>query len=97
MTVPPSDSNSPPDPPPGDSGVTRLAFVRQIAGQLPDRAGLAGSSPGPALHPAEKALDESRRLLELFFTHSLDGFFFMMLDEPVRLAALRVLARAGAR
>jgi PAS domain S-box-containing protein len=37
-----------------------------------------------ALHPAEKALDESQRLLELFFAQSLDGFFFMMLDEPVR-------------
>jgi PAS domain S-box-containing protein len=70
---------------PGDSGITRVAFVRQIAGQLRDGAGLAGSSPaGPALHPAEKALDESRRLLELFFAHSLDGFFFMMLDEPIR-------------
>ena len=86
MTVPPSDPTSPePVPPPGDSGLTRLAFVRQIAGQLPDRAGLAGRSPaGPALHPAEKALEESRRLLELFFAQSLDGFFFMMLDEPVR-------------
>jgi PAS domain S-box-containing protein len=86
MTVPPSDPNSPaPVPPPGDSGLTRLAFVRQIAGQLPDRAGLAPPSPaGSALHPAEKALEESRRLLELFFAQSLDGFFFMMLDEPVR-------------
>ncbi|HMA45405.1 MAG TPA: PAS domain S-box protein [Gemmatimonadales bacterium] len=80
MTLPPSDSNLPaPEPRPGDSGVTRVAFVRQIAGQVADRAG-----PGPAVHPAEKALDESRRLLELFFADSLDGFFFMMLDRPVR-------------
>jgi PAS domain S-box-containing protein len=33
---------------------------------------------------AEERLRESQRLLELFFAHSLDGFFFMMLDEPVR-------------
>src|SRR6266545_791026 len=86
MTKQPSDSNLPgPLPPPGDSGLTRLAFVRQIAGQLPDHAGLAGRPPaGPVLHPAEKALEESQRLLELFFSQSLDGFFFMMLDEPVR-------------
>jgi PAS domain S-box-containing protein len=75
-----SDPDLPPqEPRPGDSGVTRVAFVRQIAGQLADRAGR-----GPAVHPAEKALDESRRLLELFFADSLDGFFFMMLDEPIR-------------
>src|SRR5512143_1011682 len=86
MTLPPSDPDLPaPEPRPGDSGVTRVAFVRQIAGQLRDGAGPgAGSPAGPALHPAEKALDESRRLLELFFAHSLDGFFFMMLDEPIR-------------
>jgi PAS domain S-box-containing protein len=30
------------------------------------------------------ALGESEQLLELFFSQSLDGFFFMMLDEPVR-------------
>jgi PAS domain S-box-containing protein len=32
---------------------------------------------------ATEALRESRHLLELFFSQSLDGFFFMMLDEPV--------------
>ncbi len=32
---------------------------------------------------AEKELRESRERLELFFNQSLDGFFFMMLDEPV--------------
>ncbi len=32
---------------------------------------------------AVEALRESRHLLELFFSQSLDGFFFMMLDEPV--------------
>jgi hypothetical protein len=26
---------------------------------------------------------DNERLLELFFSQSLDGFFFMMLDEPV--------------
>ncbi len=33
---------------------------------------------------SREALLESRQLLELFFAQSLDGFFFMMLDEPVR-------------
>jgi PAS domain S-box-containing protein len=33
---------------------------------------------------AAEALRESRDLLELFFSQSLDGFFFMMLDQPVR-------------
>lgn len=32
----------------------------------------------------EKALRESEDRLELFFSQSLDGFFFMMLDEPVQ-------------
>lgn len=33
---------------------------------------------------AEDAVHERERLLELFFSQSLDGFFFMMLDEPVQ-------------
>jgi PAS domain S-box-containing protein len=32
---------------------------------------------------AEKALKESKDRLELFFQQPLDGFFFMMLDQPV--------------
>ena len=32
---------------------------------------------------AEESLEESRQLLDLFFRQSLDGFFFMMIDEPV--------------
>jgi PAS domain S-box-containing protein len=86
MTLPPSDPDLPArEPRPGDSGVTRVAFVRQIAGQITDCAWpAAGYAADLPLHPAEKALEESRRLLELFFAHSLDGFFFMMLDEPVR-------------
>jgi PAS domain S-box-containing protein len=32
----------------------------------------------------EEALRESQQQLELFFSQSLDGFFFMMLDEPVQ-------------
>ncbi len=32
---------------------------------------------------AEVRVRESEKLLELFFSNSLDGFFFMMLDEPV--------------
>jgi len=33
---------------------------------------------------AEHAVRESERMLGLFFSQSLDAFFFMMLDEPVR-------------
>jgi PAS domain S-box-containing protein len=33
---------------------------------------------------AVQALRESQHLLDLFFSQSLDGFFFMMLDQPVR-------------
>src|SRR6185436_11447832 len=70
-------------PPPGDSGLTRMAYLREVLGpQIRQyNADLAGAA---VLHPAEKALQESQRLLELFFAQSLDGFFFMMLDEPVR-------------
>lgn len=32
----------------------------------------------------KKALQESEERLELFFAQSLDGFFFMMLDEPIQ-------------
>jgi PAS domain S-box len=32
---------------------------------------------------AELELHESQEKLELFFSQSLDGFFFMMLDEPI--------------
>lgn len=32
---------------------------------------------------AAEALRESQHLLELFFSQSLDGFFFMMLDQPI--------------
>jgi PAS domain-containing protein len=33
---------------------------------------------------AEQALRESQDLLELFFSQSLDGLLFMMLDQPLR-------------
>ncbi|MCU0546571.1 MAG: PAS domain S-box protein [Oscillatoriaceae cyanobacterium Prado104] len=33
---------------------------------------------------AEEALRESQQQLELFFSQSLDGFLFMMLDEPIQ-------------
>lgn len=36
-----------------------------------------------ASRQAAEALRQSRNLLELFFSQSLDGFFFMMLDQPV--------------
>lgn len=36
------------------------------------------------LKQAELALRESQQRLEIFFSQSLDGFFFMMLDQPIR-------------
>jgi PAS domain S-box-containing protein len=83
MPDPSADSLPPAGlPNPGDSGLTRLAYLRQVLG-VP-HAPPTAPTPAPALHPAEKALEESQRLLELFFAQSLDGFFFMMLDEPIR-------------
>ena len=81
--TPPDDDSQIRLPPPGDSGLTRMAYLREVLGpQIRQyNADLAGAA---VLHPAEKALQESQRLLELFFAQSLDGFFFMMLDEPVR-------------
>jgi PAS domain S-box-containing protein len=35
---------------------------------------------------AEATITSQQRLLEAFFAQSLDGFFFMMLDEPIRWA-----------
>ena len=80
---PPDDNSRPIFPPPGDSGLTRLAYLREVLGPQIASGGVAPA--GPAVqHPAEKALQESQRLLELFFAQSLDGFFFMMFEEPVR-------------
>ncbi len=42
------------------------------------------SDQHPAPPGGANVLRESEALLELFFSQSLDGFFFMMLDEPVR-------------
>jgi PAS domain S-box-containing protein len=42
------------------------------------------SADGAKLRRTEEPSGESDRLLELFFSQSLDGLFFMMLDEPVR-------------
>ncbi len=55
---------------------------------------LAGRSVGrvwsfrdvTASRQAAEALRESQDLLELFFSQSLDGFFFMMMDEPIHWA-----------
>jgi len=85
--MPDSSADSPPPgafPKAGDSGLTRLAYLRQVLGAPHAPAAPPPVGPPAALHPAEKALEESQRLLELFFAQSLDGFFFMMLDEPVR-------------
>jgi PAS domain S-box-containing protein len=86
MTTPPPDDDSPIRlPPPGDSGLTRMAYLREVLGpQIRQYHADLGGAGAAVVHPAEKALQESQRLLELFFAQSLDGFFFMMLEEPVR-------------
>jgi PAS domain S-box-containing protein len=85
MPDPPADSPPPGAfPKSGDSGLSRLAYLRQVLGAPHATPAQTPAAPPAALHPAEKALEESQRLLELFFAQSLDGFFFMMLDEPLR-------------
>ncbi|HAW51910.1 MAG TPA: hypothetical protein DCX54_06205, partial [Flavobacteriales bacterium] len=60
---------------------------------MKDRLGRLGAAIQHALEQkrlreekrhANEALRKSEERLELFFAQSLDGFFFMMLDEPVR-------------
>jgi len=48
-----------------------LVFVRQKQRIIEER------------RRAEEALRESKRYLDIFFSQSLTGFFFMMLDEPI--------------
>jgi PAS domain S-box-containing protein len=69
--------------------------IRLVDGRVFDRWSepqrLAGRSVGrvwsfrdvTASRQAAEALRESQSLLELFFSQSLDGFFFMMLDQPL--------------
>ena len=73
---------------------TKHRRVRRSAGAVPRRSG-----PDPEGEPGLHALPfdlpawpgfvsalpglDNERLLELFFSQSLDGFFFMMLEEPV--------------
>ena len=69
--------------------------IRLLDGRVFDRCSepqrLAGRSVGRVWsfrdvtesRRAVEALRESQDLLELFFSQSLDGFFFMMLDQPV--------------
>ncbi len=55
---------------------------RNFAASLADLTALALESE--RRRNAEAALRKSLEQLELFFSQSLDGFFIMMLDEPVR-------------
>jgi PAS domain S-box-containing protein len=67
----------------------QVRWVRSRAFPIRDRRGevyrIAGLTEDiTEQQSAEDALHERERLLELFFSQSLDGCFFMMLDEPVR-------------
>ena len=55
---------------------------QNFAASLADLTALALETDRRRL--AEKDLRKSLGNLELFFSQSLDGFFFMMLDEPIR-------------
>src|SRR5215203_1301346 len=79
-----------------DPEATSCEEIRLLDGRVFDRWSepqrLAGRSVGRVWsfrdvtesHQAAKALRQSRYLLDLFFSQSLDGFFFMMLDQPLR-------------
>jgi len=60
----------------------KVSFLRDAQGKA---VGIIGVSRDiTERKQAQDTLRESERRLELFFTQSLDGFFFMMLDEPVQ-------------
>jgi signal transduction histidine kinase len=79
----------------GDPEASSCDEIRLLDGRVFDRWSepqrLAGRSVGRVwsfrdvteTRQATRALRESQSLLELFFSQSLDGFFFMMLDQPV--------------
>jgi PAS domain S-box-containing protein len=78
-----------------DPDATSCDEIRLLDGRVFDRWSepqrLAGRSVGRVwsfrdvteARQAARALRESQNLLELFFSQSLDGFFFMMLDQPL--------------
>jgi len=58
--------------------------VQMSISLMPDKKRmLAATRDISELVKARTSLSESKKLLDLFFTSSLDGFFFMMLDEPI--------------
>lgn len=59
-----------------------LSPIRDANGRIVRLLGSATDITGQ--HTMQAALQENSNLLQLFFRQSLDGFFFMMLDEPVR-------------
>jgi PAS domain S-box-containing protein len=78
-----------------DPNASSCDEIRLLDGRVFDRWSepqrLAGRSVGRVwsfrdvteTRMAVEALKESQSLLELFFAQSLDGFFFMMLDQPI--------------
>lgn len=62
-----------------------VKWLEWVSNSSPDGIRLyAGANDVTDRMIAEMALKESQSRLELFFAQSLDGFFFMMIDEPVK-------------
>ncbi|HEY9888189.1 MAG TPA: hypothetical protein V6D02_07290, partial [Candidatus Obscuribacterales bacterium] len=69
--------------PNGDT-TTYTLILQPLSGVPPQAATPAIAAEAPALQAALAALRDRDRQLDLLFSQSLDGFFFMMLDEPIR-------------
>jgi PAS domain S-box-containing protein len=61
---------------------SRAFPIRNLSGDVYRIAGLTEDITDQ--QEAEEAVHKSQSQLELFFSQSLDGFFFMILDEPVQ-------------
>lgn len=69
---------------PNDEEKVLRAICKPVLGDNSEVVSLQGTTQDiTASKIAEEQLKESIKMLDAFFLQSLDGFFFMMLDEPV--------------